>query len=61
MITTDIARITGTRLRFELVVPMAGLPVYAHAWKQSPSVPERGGFSTVDNSTCVSAEERRHR
>ena len=52
--TNTVAAIHGARLRGELVVP-----AYERAWKQRPSVVTTGGFGT-DNSTDVSAEERRH-
>ncbi|GAA0900870.1 hypothetical protein [Pseudonocardia zijingensis] len=44
----------GTRLPVEAVAP-----THARAWKQRPSGVILGGFGT-DNSTGVSAEERRH-
>ncbi len=52
--TNPVATLRGTRLHVESVVP-----AYARAWKQRPSVVILGGFGT-DNSTGVSAEERRH-
>jgi hypothetical protein len=52
--TLPVAADHGTRLRAEVVVPM-----YERAWKQRSSVVILGGFGT-DNSTGVSAEERRH-
>ncbi len=52
--TNTVAAIHGARLHGEPVVP-----AYARAWKQRPSVATLGGFGT-DNSTGVSAEERRH-
>lgn len=66
MITmTNIAEFHGPRLWVESVVPAAGCVAYAHAWKQLPS---RRALSmvglvpnTTDNSTGVSAQERRHR
>jgi len=54
LMTTSVATGRGTRLHVESAVP-----TYARAWKQRPSVVIRGGFGT-DNSTGVSAEERRH-
>lgn len=60
MITTSnastVSSIHGTRLRIEPVVSM-----YARAWKQRPAGPVLGGFDTTDNSTGVSAVERRRR
>jgi hypothetical protein len=54
--TPNIAEITGTRLW-----AAAGLPMHVSAAKkQRPSIVALGGF-TVDNSTGVSARERRHR
>jgi hypothetical protein len=52
--TDLVATVCGTRLHVESVVS-----TYARAWKQRPSVLIPGGFGT-DNSTGVSAEERRH-
>jgi hypothetical protein len=52
--TNPVATIHGTLPRVESVVS-----AYARAWKQRPSVVILGGFGT-DNSTGVSAEERRH-
>jgi hypothetical protein len=52
--TNPVATLRGIRLHVESVVP-----AYARAWKQRPSVVILGGFGT-DNSTGVSAEERRH-
>jgi hypothetical protein len=52
--TNTVAAIHGALLRLESVVP-----TYARAWKQRPSGVILGGFGT-DNSTGVSAEERRH-
>ena len=49
-----VATVCGTRLHGESVVS-----TYVRAWKQRPSVLIPGGFGT-DNSTGVSAEERRH-
>ena len=49
-----VAPVFRARPRVESVVP-----AYLHAWKQRPSVITLGGFGT-DNSTGVSAEERRH-
>ena len=53
MTNTTVAAVHGARLRTESVVP-----AYARAWKQRPSIVTLGGFGT-DNSTGVSAEERR--
>ena len=53
--TNTVAVLHGARLRAECVVPAR-----ARAWKQRPSVVILGGFGT-DNSTGVSAEERRLR
>jgi hypothetical protein len=52
--TLPVAAVHGARLRVASVAP-----AYARAWKQRPSVVIAGGFGT-DNSTGVSAEERRH-
>ncbi|QYN36844.1 hypothetical protein K1T35_06080 [Pseudonocardia sp. DSM 110487] len=52
--TNPVATIHGALPRVESVVP-----AYARAWKQRPSGVILGGFGT-DNSTGVSAEERRH-
>jgi hypothetical protein len=52
--TNPVATACGTRLHVGSVVP-----AFARAWKQRPSVVARGGSGT-DNSTGVSAEERRH-
>ena len=52
--TNPVATIHGALPRVESVVP-----TYARAWKQRPSGVILGGFG-VDNSTGVSAEERRH-
>jgi hypothetical protein len=52
--TNPVATIYGTLPRVESVVP-----TYARAWKQRPSGVILGGFG-ADNSTGVSAEERRH-
>lgn len=52
--TLSVATGHGARPRSEAVVP-----TYARAWKQRPSGVILGGFGT-DNSTGVSAEERRH-
>ena len=53
--TLPVATVPGAALpRVESVVP-----TYARAWKQRPSGVILGGFET-DNSTGVSAEERRH-
>jgi hypothetical protein len=52
--TLSVATGHGARPRTEAVVP-----AYARAWKQRPSGVILGGFGT-DNSTGVSAEERRH-
>jgi hypothetical protein len=52
--TNAVAAIHGALPRVESVVP-----TYARAWKQRPSGDILGGFGT-DNSTGVSAEERRH-
>jgi hypothetical protein len=52
--TDSVAAIHGALPRVESVVP-----TYARAWKQRPSGVILGGFGT-DNSTGVSAEERRH-
>ena len=56
MITmTDlVATVRGARLHVDPAVS-----TYTRAWKQRPSVVIPGGFGT-DNSTGVSAEERRH-
>ena len=53
MITMNLTAgaVYGARLRVE---PVASL----HAWKQQR--PVSVGFSTIDNSTGVSARERRH-
>jgi hypothetical protein len=51
--TNAVAAIHGALPRVESVVP-----TYARAWKQRPSGVILGGFGT-DNSTGVSAEERR--
>jgi len=50
----SVAAVHGALPRMESVVP-----TYARAWKQRPSGVILGGFGT-DNSTGVSAEERRH-
>ncbi len=52
--TNPVATLRGIRLHVESVVP-----AYARAWKQRPSIVTPGAFGT-DNSTGVSAEERRH-
>jgi hypothetical protein len=52
--TNLVAAVHGALPRVESVVP-----TYARAWKQRPSGVILGGFGT-DNSTGVSAEERRH-
>ena len=52
--TNPVATIHGALPRVESVVP-----TYARAWKQRPSGVILGGFG-ADNSTGVSAEERRH-
>ena len=52
--TNLVATVHGASPRLEPVVP-----TYARAWKQRPSGVILGGFGT-DNSTGVSAEERRH-
>jgi hypothetical protein len=52
--TLPVAAVHGALPRVESVVP-----TYARAWKQRPSGVILGGFGT-DNSTGVSAEERRH-
>ena len=52
--TNPVAAIQCALPRVESVVP-----TYARAWKQRPSGVILGGFGT-DNSTGVSAEERRH-
>lgn len=52
--TNTVAAVHGALPRPESVVP-----TYARAWKQRPSGVILGGFGT-DNSTGVSAEERRH-
>jgi chemotaxis response regulator CheB len=52
--TNPVATVHGTLPCVESVVP-----TYARAWKQRPSGVILGGFGT-DNSTGVSAEERRH-
>ncbi|GAA5139233.1 hypothetical protein [Pseudonocardia adelaidensis] len=53
--TNLVAAVHGALPRVESVVP-----TYARAWKQQrPSGVILGGFGT-DNSTSVSAEERRH-
>jgi hypothetical protein len=52
--TLPVAAVHGSRLPVEAVAP-----TYARAWKQRPSGVILGGFGT-DNSTGVSAEERRH-
>jgi hypothetical protein len=52
--TLPVAAVHGTRLHVGSVAT-----AYARAWKQRPSVVIAGGFGT-DNSTGVSAEERRH-
>ena len=55
LMTNTVATVRGTRLHAEEMVP-----AYARAWKPRPSVVViLGGFGT-DNSTGVSAEERRH-
>jgi hypothetical protein len=54
MTNTDVTAVHGARLRTESVVPS-----YARAWKQRPSIVTLGGAGT-DNSTGVSAQERRH-
>ncbi len=51
--TLPVAAVHGTRLHVGSVAT-----AYARAWKQRPSVVIPGGFGT-DNSTGVSAEERR--
>lgn len=62
---TDIAEVYGTRLRVEPVAPTAVLPTRAHAWRRCSSVLDLGAalFSArvTDNSTGVSAVERRRR
>jgi hypothetical protein len=61
MITTmTLVPIHGTRL------PCESRLAYARSWKQRPSALRvintiLGGFPTTDNSTRVSALERRHR
>ena len=50
----SVATVHGALPRMESVVS-----TYARAWKQRPSGVILGGFGT-DNSTGVSAEERRH-
>ena len=52
--TLPAATVHGALPRVESVVP-----TYARAWKQRPSGVILGGFG-ADNSTGVSAEERRH-
>jgi chemotaxis response regulator CheB len=52
--TNPVATIHGTLPCVESVVP-----TYARAWKQRPAGVILGGFGT-DNSTGVSAEERRN-
>jgi hypothetical protein len=52
--TNSVATGRGIRLHMETAVP-----TYARARKPRPSVVVLGGFGT-DNSTGVSAEERRH-
>jgi hypothetical protein len=52
--TNPVATVHGAPPRVESVVP-----TYARAWKQRPSGVILGGFGT-DNSTGVSAQERRH-
>jgi hypothetical protein len=52
--TLLVAAVHGARLHVGSVAA-----TYARAWKQRPSVVIAGGFGT-DNSTGVSAEERRH-
>jgi chemotaxis response regulator CheB len=52
--TNPVATIHGALPCVESVVS-----TYARAWKQRPSGVILGGFGT-DNSTGVSAEERRH-
>jgi len=55
MITTTnltAGAVYGARLRVESVAPM-------HAWKQQR--PQLVSFTKIDNSTGVSARERRHR
>jgi hypothetical protein len=54
LMTNPVATDRGARPRVESVVP-----TYARAWKQRSSVVIAGGLGT-DNSTGVSAEERRH-
>ena len=49
-----VVTVHGALPRVESVVP-----AYERAWKQRPSGVILGGFGT-DNSTGVSAEERRH-
>lgn len=56
MITmTNIAQVHGPRLRVASVVP-----AYTRAWKPCPAVVTLGAFG-IDNSTGVSAVERRRR
>jgi hypothetical protein len=52
--TNPVATVHGALSRVESVVP-----TYERAWKQRPAGVILGGFGT-DNSTGVSAEERRH-
>lgn len=59
MITmTTIADVHATQLRVSPAWPTC--PTYGFSWKQRPSVLALGN-SITDNSTGVSAVERRHR